>query len=250
MMVSYCTFAPQALHKQTRFVVLLPENCEPPFRTLYLLHGLSDNEDMWLRRSLVELYADQRKLAVVMPDGERSFYTNMVSGGQYFTYIADELVAVTRKMFPLSDKREDTFIAGLSMGGYGALKIALQRPEVFAAAASFSGAVDIATRMETREISLPEYAAIWGEGAPLRGTEHDLFVLAEKLNDAPQKPRIYQECGTEDFLYEDNCRFRDWMRTLKFDFHYEERPGKHEWPFWNVCLPKAMDFFLGTYPNE
>ena len=244
MIVTTCTFCPKALGKQTRFIILLPESCEPPFRTLYLLHGLSDNEEMWLRRSMVELYAEKRGLAVVMPDGERSFYTNMVSGGQFFTYIADELVAVTRKMFPLSTKRADTFIAGLSMGGYGALKIALQRPDVFAAAASFSGAVDIAASMQRRTIPLPEFAAIWGPNATLAGSDDDLFTLAERVNALAQKPRIYQECGTEDFLYEDNVRFRDKMRALQFDYHYEERSGAHEWPFWNVCLLKAMDFFL------
>lgn len=239
-----CTIGSKSLGKETQFVAILPENAPMPLRTVYLLHGLSDNETTWLRRSVVELYAAEYGVAIIMPDGERSFYTDMVSGGNFFTYIADELVETTRKLFPLSHRREDTFIAGLSMGGYGAMKIALQRPETFAAAATFSGCVDIAGRMNSREIPLKEFAAIWGENAVLENTKEDLFWLAKNLQGETIKPRIYQECGTEDFLYADNVRFRDFLQTLDFDFHYEERPGEHNWPFWNVALPKALAFFL------
>lgn len=250
MAVLTCTIKPKALQKETRFLAILPNEIDAPLRTLYLLHGLSDNETNWLRRTQVEEYALARNLAVIMPDGERSFYTDMYSGGKFYTYIAHELLDYTRKIFPLSTRRADTFIAGLSMGGYGALKIALRRPEIFAAAASFSGAVDLAARMDVRAENMPEFTAIWGPDAQIAGTDEDLFALTARLKGAAVKPRIYQECGTEDFLYADNLRFRDHMQTLDFDYHYEDRPGIHNWPFWNVCLPKAMDFFLGTYPEQ
>lgn len=206
---------------------------------LYLLHGLSDDHSIWLRRTSIERYAAPLGLAVVMPAVHRSFYTDMKYGGNYWKFVSQELPAICRSFFPLSDKREDNFVAGLSMGGYGALKLALRMPDNFAAAASLSGATDIAARRG----DWPElFHLIFGDD-DIAGSNNDLFALAGKLmtQDHAKLPALFQCCGTEDFLYQDNIRFRDHMRALKYPrFHYQECPGSHEWGFWDNAIRDVL----------
>ena len=148
-----CRFFSEALDVSVTVNVLLPQKTFSQIGlkgvadsdgapVLYLLHGLSDDESIWLRRTSIERYATQYGLAVIMPDGGRSYYADMFHGGKYWTYLSEELPRVMQSFFRFSTKREDTFAAGLSMGGYGAMKLALHCPEKFAAAASLSGALD------------------------------------------------------------------------------------------------------------
>lgn len=207
--------------------------------TLYLLHGLGDDESIWLRRTSIERYADNYSIAVVMPNAHRSFYTNMHHGHNYWTFFSEELPAIARSMFPLSDRREDTFVAGLSMGGYGAFKLALGRPDLFSAAASLSGALDVAS------LNLPEdyYNNLFGGPEAVPGSENDLFHQAEQLVRSDQlKPRLYQCCGTEDFLYEHNVRFRDHVKRIGLELDYEEEPGQHEWGYWDTKIQRVLEW--------
>ncbi|WP_135555472.1 alpha/beta hydrolase [Paenibacillus cymbidii] len=220
---------------------LVPKG-EGPFPTLYLLHGLSDDDSIWQRRTSIERYADAHNIAVIMPFGMRSFYADMAHGYKHYTYIAEELPAVVEGLFPLSKRREDRFVAGLSMGGYGAFKFALNRPDRFAAAASLSGALDIVTREKEAPY---EFDIIYGvEGRKkLEGSMNDLFHLAKTVaaSGGPM-PKLYQSCGTEDFLYADNVRFRDYVRTLPFDYYYEEEPAVHEWGYWDRQIVKVLNW--------
>ena len=118
------------------------KNRELP-KVLYLLHGYSDDHTIWMRRTSVERYAAAHNLTVVMPAVNHSFYCNEVHGERYWDYVSEELPATIQRFLRVSDKPEDTFVAGLSMGGYGAMRLALTYPERYAAAGSFSGAVDI-----------------------------------------------------------------------------------------------------------
>jgi S-formylglutathione hydrolase FrmB len=169
----------------------------------------------------------------------------MAHGGKYFTFLAEEIPTVTRKIFPLSAERADNFVAGLSMGGYGAFKLALTHPERYAAAASLSGAVDM--RESVKEHDDPENAAwlekmrdIFGDLDKFPGSQHDLFALAEKVARSKVRPRLFQYCGSEDFLYADNVRFRDFVRPLGFDYTYEETPGDHDWVYWDAMIQKVL----------
>ena len=137
---------------------------------LYLLHGLSDDETIWMRRTSIERYAAQYGLAVVMPNGARSYYADMLRGGKYWTYLSEELPKVMQSFFRISDRREDTFAAGLSMGGYGAMKLALHCPERFAAAASLSGALSPEHLLEIAPGLAPEYEWIFGDMKQFGGT--------------------------------------------------------------------------------
>jgi putative tributyrin esterase len=209
---------------------------------LYLLHGLSDDHTAWCRNTSIERYVEQKELAVVMPAANRSFYTDMKFGYPYGTFISEELPKIVRLFFHVSDRREDTFIAGLSMGGYGALKMALVHPGQYAAAASLSGAVDMAA-VPGLDDSI-ELELIFKDKYKLAGSDDDLFYLARKTCELPVKPKIYQCCGTDDFLYAANIKFRDFMNGLSFDFIYEEEPGTHEWGYWDKKIQKVLAWLL------
>ncbi len=232
----------KALGMSTGLTVSIPaEGWKYPdgFPVLYLLHGLSDNASNWARRSNIDLYAEEAGMVVIMPEVQRSFYCDMQYGPAYFTYVADELPALCAAMLHLSDRREDTFVAGLSMGGYGALKVALSRPDRFEAVASFSGALDMAGRFPA---GLPEFMAV--SGGELRD-EDDLFLLAQKLS-PEQRPRVYMTCGEQDFLLDESRRFSAKLDALGWNHTLETWKGDHEWRFWDASIQKALQFFRKT----
>ena len=207
-------------------------------KCLYLLHGLSDDCSIWERRTSIERYAQDRSICVVMPDGARSFYTDMKYGGKYYTYIAKELPQIIREMFSLSAKREDNFIAGLSMGGYGALKIALRECDSFCAAAAFSAVADIHNKIFTNDL-----VPVFGEGGVIP-KEDDLFELAKICEKNPNRPRIFMGEGTEDFMYDDNVRLKELFETLDYDYTYRESEGTHCWKFWDEYIQYALDWLF------
>jgi S-formylglutathione hydrolase FrmB len=218
----------------------------PKYRTLYLLHGHSDDHTAWQRYTSIERYAEDLHLAVVMPAVHLSFYNDMAHGQKYWQFISEEVPMLVRGLFSLSSRREDNFVAGLSMGGYGAFKLALTYPERFAAAASLSGATDINEVVKIKKHDrenkawIEEMRTVFGDLSKVPGSKHDLFALAKKAAKAPLKPRLYQCCGTEDDLYPDNVRFRDAVQKLPFDLTYEEGPGEHNWVYWDQMIQRAL----------
>lgn len=209
---------------------------------LYLLHGLSDNHSAWLRRTNIDYYAELANIAVVMPEVQRSFYTDMSYGLMYFTYISEELPMLCSNMFHISGLKEDNYIAGASMGGYGAMKVALRCPERFAAVGCFSGAVDIHARMLSDTPSISRNECI-GINDCIIKPEEDLLYLTRQV-DKKKCPKIYMSCGLSDFLYEDNKNFRDHLTECGISFIYDEWPGYHDWYFWEKSIQSALDFFL------
>jgi S-formylglutathione hydrolase FrmB len=255
MALIHCDFFSEVLGLSTSMCVILPQaaagqigmpSAAAPRRhpTLWLLHGLSDDHTIWQRRTSIERYVAPLGLAVVMPAAGRSFYTDTTFGHRYWTFVSEELPALARSFFPLSAARQDNFVAGLSMGGYGAFKLALRRPEMFAAAASLSGALDMATQPEdTDDAFLAELARIFGPLADLPGSDNDLLHLAEALaRSRGPKPALYAWCGTEDFLYQQNTRFRDHARRVGLPLTYEEGPGTHEWKYWDQQIQRVLDW--------
>ncbi len=243
-------FYSQMLGMQTEAYVVIPQrftngeigiegNCNNgELKCLYLLHGLSDDHSIWLRRTSIERYAADYGICVVMPCGGRSFYTDMKYGMKYFSYITEELPNVVREFFRVSDKREDTYIAGLSMGGYGALKAALRKPEVYCAAAGLSSVADIKCGMFDDTL-----VPVFGEELNI-SDEEDLFFLAEKTNLSPVKPRIFMGVGTEDFLYEPNMRLKQKFKQLDYDFTYRESSGSHNWAFWDEYIKYVLEWMF------
>lgn len=243
----HLNFRSKVLMCNTDVNVILPDDDCTPFKTLFLLHGLHGDYSAWVRNTRIEQYAKRFNIAVVMPSAGNSFYTDMKFGGKYYTHIANEITEYTRKIFPLSRKREDTFIAGASMGGYGAIKIALKNPEMFCAAASLSGCLDIESVAQYDDpMSRGLLYLIMGNTQNLHESDENVIYLAKKLalqNTA--KPKIYQTVGTEDFLYKDNITFKNAVEPLWDVYKYEESVGAHTWDFWDAHIPKMFEFFLG-----
>ncbi|MCM3699028.1 alpha/beta hydrolase family protein [Paenibacillus macerans] len=251
MALFQCRFFSEVLGLSTSMTVILPEPAESqigmsakgvagPYPTLYLLHGMSDDDSIWLRRTSIERYVSGMGLAVVMPQVDLSFYTDMAEGNRYWTFVSEELPRLCRSFFPLSARREDTFVAGLSMGGYGAFKLALRKPEMFAAAASLSGALDINARFRLNDANFALLRRIFGDAGP-QNSENDLLALLEQTGKGGKPvPRLYQCCGTEDFLYTDNRTFNEACVRLEIPLTYEEGPGEHEWGYWDAKIQDVL----------
>ncbi|OQA87444.1 MAG: Diacylglycerol acyltransferase/mycolyltransferase Ag85B precursor [Lentisphaerae bacterium ADurb.Bin242] len=208
---------------------------------MYLLHGLSDDETIWIRRTSVERYAAQYGLALIMPDAQRSYYTDMVHGQKFWTYVSEELPQAMQSFFRFSTRPEDTYVAGLSMGGYGAFKLAFNYPERFAAAASLSGAFSpehLASSMPDRG---EEFRNIFGELSGISGSINDLYAQSARcVKEKRPLPKLFQTCGTEDFLYPENLRFKAHLESLGVEFTYDEEPGMHEWSYWDRKIQQVI----------
>ena len=241
-----CDFFSEALEVGTSMTVLLPQPGDaqigvagtvaagdPPL--LYLLHGLSDDATAWQRYTGVERYAAEAGLAVVMPQVGRSFYADEAHGGAYWTFLSEELPSVVQSFFRVSDRREDTFVAGLSMGGYGALKWALHQPHRFAAAASMSGALDLVALSQAPDPR--EFVERVYDGHV--GPDDDLFALLEAA-EVDTLPSLYVGCGTEDQLYDMNVRFVDQAVADGVDVQVDFGPGEHEWGLWDRTVRDVL----------
>ncbi|WP_043499162.1 alpha/beta hydrolase [Georgenia sp. SUBG003] len=243
-----CDFFSDVLGVGTSMTVILPQatttqigmaGAAPagPPPVLYLLHGLSDDATVWTRRTSIERYVADRGLAVVMPQVDRSFYVDERHGNRYGTFLTEELPHVVGQFFRVSRRREDTFVAGLSMGGYGAMRWALTRPERFAAAASLSGALDVASLQEEGDRrKLTE--RIFGD-APVRGSGHDLLRLLGRA-DVSRLPSLYAVCGTEDPLVAHQERFVAAAHRVGAELTSVLRPGAHDWAFWDATIQDVL----------
>ena len=210
------------------------------YPVLYLLHGMSDDHTIWSRRTSIERYADERGIAVVMPTTELGWYTNMKHGRQWRSFIGEELPAICHDFFPrISQKREDTYIAGLSMGGYGAYALAMTYPEQYSAAAALSAAfLPLRFGRDTE----PFWQDIFGTMSEYTGGENDLIALSSRLvREGAPLPRLYMWCGTEDGLYSQNIAMRDHLNKLGWeDFTYEESAGNHNWRCWDEKIQTVL----------
>lgn len=254
MALIQCDFHSDVLGMACSMNVILPQQSttqigmnggttKAEYPVLYLLHGASDDHTIWGRRTSIERYVAGMDLVVVMPNVHRSFYSDMRHGANYWGFISKELPSVVKAFFPVSTRREDTFVAGLSMGGYGALKLALRCPGKFAAAASLSAVTDIHSLYDEHDGFKKELLQIFGSMEEFDNSRNDLLKLSSDLKDSGKDiPALFQACGTEDFLYEDNIHFRDHLRKLDYDFHYQESPGTHCWDFWDANIQDVLNW--------
>lgn len=234
------------LEKKVGTYVILPDAGQPPFATYYLLHGLSDDYTVWLRRTRIEWYVRELPLIVVMPDGFRGFYTDNADGPAYAKYAAEELVAFVERNFPARASREARCVGGLSMGGYGALRLALGYPHLFCSANSHSGALMHGGRAAPRPdgpLAPAEFHRIFGPRPP--GSGHDLVALAERARRAGGPlPKLLMDCGTDDFLLEDNRALHRELERLGVPHEYREFPGAHTWDYWDEHVQDALAFHV------
>lgn len=235
----------QALQKHTTANVILPEVGEPPYPTLYLLHGLSDDHTAWARNTSIERYVSNLPLIVVMPDGGRGFYLDAAQGFKFATAIGTELPERIERTFPALRSREGRALAGLSMGGYGAAYLALSRPERFCAAASLSGAVSFGHTLTGRDGKPQSDEFLRILGTDYVGGSSDLWHLATAV--PPETlPALYFNCGTEDFLFENNRDFHTHLTAKNVPHEYAEHPGEHNWAYWDEHIQGALRFVLSA----
>ena len=237
-----------------------PREKDRPLKTLYLLHGVHGDYTEWMNNTRVALWAQDMNIAVVMPSGENKFYSDIENSHDYFgKFVGEELVDMTRRMFRLSERREDTYVAGLSMGGYGALATGLRYPETFGAIGAFSACLILdGTPVDDKGTQLIHRG---GQGEPISRAEfyesslgslehlcerNDVYALSSKCAAEGTLPAIFQACGSSDFLLIGNRKFRDHLENLHADFHYEEGEGAHEWNYWD----KSLYHFLKWLPLE
>lgn len=259
MAIIEVNFISKCLMRTVTFNAIIPvdkfgpqaENAEQkPLKTLYLLHGIFGNYTDWVNGTRIQAWAEANDLAVIMPSGENRFYLDDEKSGElYGEFIGKELVEFTRKLFPLSDKREDTFIAGLSMGGYGAIRNGLKYAENFGCVIGLSAAL-VHDVWKDADNSAPiftfrrnYYEAIFGEYDKVKGSDKDPKALLLKLKEEGRPvPKMYLCCGTEDGLVTANRDFRDFLNENGVDLTYVEGPGKHDWVFWDTYIKKVLDW--------
>lgn len=216
------------------------------YKTLYLLHGMNNDHTAWQRNTSIERYVRELGIAVVMPTTHLGWYTDTAYGLKYWTFISKELLEICRDFFPnMSDKREDTFAAGLSMGGYGAFKLGLRANETFGAVASLSGVLDMVRLKDVQQVTENNtyWEGIFGSFDKVEGSENDLIFLAEKLKHSGNElPKLYACCGQEDFLYQSNIEAVNIFKNLGYDITFEESHGSHEWNYWDNMIQKVLQW--------
>jgi len=238
----HAQFFSPTLGKQTALYAILPDSGDGPFPVYYLLHGLSDDYTIWHRRTRIEAYAAGKPIIVVMPDGFRSFYTDHGCGPAYGKYMAQDVVGFVERTFPAQRQRSGRCIGGLSMGGYGALRLALAYPELFCSANSHSGALQI-WKEPLNNKPTQEYRCTFGEN-PV-GSAHDLEALVKKAKRSRHGlPALRIDCGEADFLIEHNRTFHRFLEKSKVPHEYAEFPGAHSWDYWDLHVQEALAFHL------
>ncbi len=223
-----------------------------PFKSLYLLNGYTESNFAWQNITNIPQLAQKYNIAIFMPAGENSFYLDDVTRMAYYgRYIGEELVSFTREVFKLSDKKEDTILGGLSMGGYGSARNGLKYSETFGAIISLSSAfiIDNLTKITPEQndssFSYEFFAHTFGTPSELLGSDVDPKFLAKNLLDNGAKlPKFYIACGTEDFLLDENRDYVDYLKKIDFPHTYVEGPGAHEHSYWDEYIKKALDWYF------
>lgn len=252
------TFLSDTLGEQVNVMVILPsfegwrdrEGSKAYYegygkkKTLYVLHGGSDDSTLYLRRTRLEEYAMEYDLAVIMPEVKNSFYCDMVHGKNYFTYLSEELPRVMQHVFPLSDQSRDRYVIGNSMGSHGAIKWALNRPDFFAAAAGMSGAGDL-EELGFYDGEKARVISAFGTLEEYRGSNNDFKHLIRKnLAEGTPMPRLYCCCGRQDGFYKGAKMFAEYAKEQGVQIQFEEADGAHEWAYWDRALPVMLEHMV------
>ena len=234
----HCSFFSESLGRDAQVTVLLPTKGNAPYPVLYLLHGLSDSADSWLNKTALERWGNAHQMAIVLPNAARSFYCDMAYGDAYYTHISQEIPRLCESLLPIAKDPAHRYIAGNSMGGYGALKIALKNPGMFSKVGLISAVLDVQQFVAEASMLERDWQLCFG-GVQVPESEDVLKLITT----APSLPRLYHYCGTEDFLAEGNRTFlalcKD--RSIALDSTWEAG-GVHEWFYWDKQLPALLDF--------
>jgi putative tributyrin esterase len=241
MAFSTINYFSRSLKKASSFNIIFPDDpsVSRPWAVFYLLHGLSDDHTIWMRRTAIERYVAGLPLVVVMPDGGRGWYTNAVEGDSYEDDLIKDIVPLIDRTFPVKAEKLGRCIGGLSMGGYGAVKLGLKHPDLFGSINSHSGAVGMLhNATEAKKLS-PEFERIFGPSP--KGGPEDPFAIVTQMDHGKFPPMLI-DCGTEDFLLSQNRAFRDHLEKLHVNHEYREFSGGHTWEYWDLHVREAIAF--------
>ncbi|MGY4105236.1 alpha/beta hydrolase [Ignavigranum ruoffiae] len=252
MTLARLTFYSDVLRRDTHVNVIYPQvnertpdelkdQIKPPYPVLYLLHGLSGNEDSFIRFTSLERYARDLPLVIVMPTTDRLFYVNNEAGYNYGDYITQELPALMADTFNIKQDRESTFIAGASMGGYGALNAAFKYPEKYGYVAGLSSLIDIQARyqMGPDPQSPADFHLLFGQESPA-GTDKDITHLIDQAIQKGQKlPQVWLACGLQDGLISQNRAFKHQYQD-QLTLQLIEAEGGHDWLFWDQYVQELL----------
>lgn len=262
MAVFHVNFMADTLGRTVPLTVILPTDKvylpwmqkreEKPYKTLYLMHGIMGDDTDWLYGTRIARWAADKDLCVVCASGENMFYLDQKDTATlYSEFIGRELVEFTRKTFPLSHKREDTYIGGLSMGGYGAIYNGLKFNETFGAIVALSSALIV---NETLPIPKPEpifpsdhiewNQAVFGKDleAVVASEKNPKVMIQNMIAEKKNIPDIFLAVGTEDFLFADNQDFHEFLEKQGVAHTYVTAPGSHEWDFWDTHIKEALEW--------
>lgn len=245
MALAKTRFFSQALGMCVTCNAILPQDYSPSTHrapVLWLLHGAYGNYSDWVRFTNIERYAHAYGLAVIMPSAHNSFYTDMAHGQKFYTYIAKELPHTLPKMLNLSTRREDQFIAGLSMGGAGSMLIGLSNPETYSAIGCLSsGATNTLSNLRKTKFG----PLAFGDGKEIADDQQPFAQAQKILREGLPCPRIFHACGDQDYLLQNAHETRDFFSALPgnpFDYTYTESPGGHTWDFWDAHIKQFIEF--------
>lgn len=249
-------FKSNVLHKSTSLCAIIPEVIEnlnqTNFPVLYLLHGMGDDYTKWFRRTNIEQFARNKKIIIISADFETSFYSNMAYGNNYWDFLTQELPQICNKLFPISPSPQDHYVAGMSMGGFGAFKWGLNEPNRFHMVASFSGVMTLNKFFKGNDTKLLKKLNLVGNSnyltnvyqqdfgnSNLKNSPNDLEYLLSQQTSLPQ---LFQYCGTEDPLFTINKEFSDYATSIKgTNYSFITAPGSHEWNYWNKCIKDFLN---------
>lgn len=228
----------------------MPEREDKPYKTLYLLHGVFGNYTDWVNGTRIQRYAEEHDLVVVMPSGDNAFYIDHPKANNFYgEFIGKELVELTRKMFPLSHAKEDTFIGGLSMGGFGALRNGLKYNDTFGSIVALSSALivedapkrtnDVPFFLEGRDFA---EACLEDLDTVLESDRNPKYIVKQLKEAGKELPKIFMACGDEDSLLPINQDFAEYLKANGVDFTFEVGKGNHEWDFWDTYIKKGIEW--------
>jgi S-formylglutathione hydrolase FrmB len=249
-------FFSQTLDMETNISIVAPDKfLQQPYKVVYLLHGICGRSGDWIDYTMLPNYSKEYQAIFIMPEVARSFYSDMQYGLNYFSYITEELPTMCNSILNISPKREDIAIIGASMGGYGALKAALSKPQNY----GFCGAFSSPCLMLKEDLKYSEgalkfkelfgerlfkdFQAIFGEKIEWN-PKADVIELAKTINDTTLLPKLFLACGTDDFFYNDNNRYYTILRELGHDSTFEAWQGNHDWIFFDEALKRALKVFF------
>lgn len=244
-------YTSKILARKANLTILLPELEEQydvdkhkKYKVLYLLHGLFDDHLGWLRYTSIENYIRGTNLAVVMPSVEHGFYTDMEYGADYYTFISKELPTYLSNIFPFYTDKENVFIAGNSMGGYGALKCAIRNKNKYGKVAVLSPVLDIDDFIHNYPFEgfHPEY--VFGKELKVKNTENDLYYLLKNIESKKSLPKIWIRCGEDDFLYNQYKKFIDFSKEESININFATNIGDHTWKSWETQIQYLIEWIL------